>query len=373
MKKILTFISIIALACGVSAQTFEKDYTYGFWSNWSLGASVQYSKNFTSDWAFGEGSNIGFDIRAQKQLGQHWDMRIMGNIPGLLTSDTNQFDRYATGLVGFAWTPKNYFYLFVDGGIGVKRDSYNWLALAADAGIGAKFNVCKSSTLFCELGLDCVADITADMTYTNAFVKFGWMHRFGLTNVDKQIMEQRKSIATNPIMVAAREHNDSLANELKDCRMNESNLIRRISILEIHDSALTAEVGRLTRDNDSLQNIISSIQDNQLNYYALPFSILFDNDSYTINNTEREKLKAVASIMKDDTTIHYAVTGFCDKTGSREYNQRLSEKRANAVKDALVKYGVKEEQLTVNGNGFDKPFSDGMLQVNRRVSFYRNF
>ena len=95
--------------------------------------------------------------------------------------------------------------------------------------------------------------------------------------------------------------------------------------------------------------------------------------TFTPDEPEYAKIKAVASIMKNDTTVHYAVTGFCDKTGSQEYNQALSEKRAEAVKKALIKYGVKEEQITINGNGYDKPFSDGRLSVNRRVSFYRNF
>lgn len=372
MKKIFTLIALVAMAFGVNAQNFENDYTYGFWSNWSAGAGIQYSKNFTNHWAFGEGSNIGFELRAQKQLGQHWDMRIIGNIPGFLTSDTNQFDRYATGLIGFSWTPWNYFYVFADGGIAVKRDSYNWLALAADAGIGAKFNVCKSSTLYAEFGLDCVADITTNMTYNNVFVKFGWMHRFGLTKIDEEILAQRQLVISQKSDYVAR-NCDSIANCLTECRNNELELIKRIEILEQHDVLLTERLGVVTKENDSLINVIASFHENQTNYYALPFSVLFDNDSYTINESEYGKIKAVASIMKDDTTIHYTVTGFCDKTGSQEYNQKLSERRAEAVKKALMKYGVKEEQITISGNGYDKPFSDGKLAVNRRVSFYRNF
>lgn len=372
MKKLTILLAFIAMAFSMNAQNFENDYTYGFWSNWSAGLGIQYSKNFTDNWGFGEGSNLGFELRGQKQLGRHWDMRIIANVPGVFTSDTNQFDRYAMGLVGFSWTPWNHFYLFADGGIGVKRDSFNWLALAADGGIGVKFDVCKASTIYGELGLDCIADITEDMTYNNVFVKVGWMHRFGLTKVDEEILAQRKMLAVEKA-VANTTNCNSLVNQLAKYNNRELELVNRINVLEEHDVELTKRIEGLTKENDSLSSIIESLHNDQTNFFALPFSVIFDNDSYTVNASEYDKIKAVASIMKDDTTIHYSVVGFCDKTGSQEYNQKLSEKRAEAVKKLLVKYGVKEEQITTSGNGYEKPFSNGKLAVNRRVSFYKNF
>lgn len=371
MKKIFTLIALVAMAFSISAQNFESDYTYGFWSNWSAGFGVQFSKDFSNNFAIGEGSNIGFELRAQKQIGQQWNMRIIGNLSGIFTSDQNQFDRYLTGLIGFDWTPWNYMYVFADGGMAVKRNAYGWMALAADAGIGARFRLENSTTIYAELGLDCVADITTDMTYNNAFVKVGWMYNFGITEIDRQILEQRQLVLYEREKAVA--NNDSLDSCLANCRRNEKELIKKIEILENHDYVLTTKLSEMSHQNDSLASVIASIRENQLNYYALPFSVLFDNDSYTINQSEYAKIKAVASIMKEDTSVHYAVTGFCDKTGSQEYNQALSERRAEAVKKALMKYGVKEEQITISGNGYDKPFSDGKLSVNRRVSFYRNF
>lgn len=371
MKKIFTLIALVAMAFTINAQNFEKNYTYGFWSNWSAGFGAQLIKDFSGNWHFGEGTNIGFEIRGQKQIGQHWNMRLLGSIPGIFTSDQNQFDRYATVMVGFDWTLWRYMYVFADGGLALKRDSYGWVSLAADAGIGARFNICNNSTIYTELGLDCVADITTDMTYNNIFVKVGWMHNFGITETDRQILEQHQLLLYEKEKAVV--NTDSLNNCLTEFQHNEKELIKRIEALENHDYVLTTKLSEMSHQNDSLASVIASIRENQLNYYALPFSVIFDNDSYTINQSEYAKIKAVASIMKNDTTIHYAVTGFCDKTGSQEYNQKLSERRAEAVKKALMKYGVKEEQITISGNGYEKPFSDGMLTVNRRVSFYRNF
>lgn len=371
MKKIFTLIALVAMAFSVNAQNFESDYTYDFWSNWSAGFGVQLTKDFSGNWHFGEGTNLGLDIRGQKQIGQHWNMRLIGSIPGIFTSSQNQFDRYATGMVGFDWTPWRYMYVFADGGLALKRDNYGWVALAADAGIGARFRLENNTTIYTELGLDCVADITTDMTYNNIFVKVGWMHNFGITETDRQILEQRQLLLYEREKAVV--NTDSLDSCLANCRHNEKELIKRIETLENHDYVLTNKLSEMSHQNDSLASVIASIRENQLNYYALPFSVIFDNDSYTINASEYAKIKAVASIMKDDTTIHYAVTGFCDKTGSQEYNQKLSERRAEEVKKALMKYGVKEEQIVISGNGYDKPFSDGKLSVNRRVSFYRNF
>ena len=371
MKKVFILFVLAAFSLAVNAQSFEPNYTYGFWSNWSAGIGVQFSKDFSGDWGIGEGTNFGFEVRAQKQLAQKWNLRIVGAVPGVFTSNQNQFDRYATGLIGFDWTPWNHMYLFIDGGLALKRSPYNWMALAADAGIGARFPVCSHSVIYTELGLDCVADITLDMTYNNIFVKVGWMYGFGITDVDKQIIEQRQLVLydTEKRIAAS----DSLNKSLRDCRNNEKELIKRIEVLENHDEFLTTKLSELSHYTDSIQNVIASIRENQLNYYALPFSVLFDNDSDEINDSEYPKINAVASIMKDDTTIRYSVTGFCDMTGPRLYNQKLSERRAEAVKKALMNYGVKEEQITVSGNGYDEPFSDGNLTVNRRVSFYRNF
>lgn len=369
MKKLLILISFIALAFGVNAQDY---YRYSFWSNWSIGGGLQYTKEFNNNWTIGEGSNFGFELRGEKQLNDCLKLRIIGSAPGIFTSDTNQFDRYLTGLVGISWSPCKHFYLFADGGMAVKRAQYGWLALAADAGVGVEFEVYDNSFIYSELGLDCVADITSNMTYDNVFLKVGWKYYLGITKNDEMILEQRALLQQMKEQENTTQM-DSLANCLGDCQRNEKELIKRIEILENHDYALTTRIGELSNYNDSLANIINSIKDNQLNYYALPFSVLFDNDSYTINDSERGKIKAIASIMKDDTTVHYSVVGFCDKTGSQEYNKRLSIKRAEAVKKALIRLGVKEEQITVDGNGYDRPFSNGRLEVNRRVSFYRNF
>ena len=105
----------------------------------------------------------------------------------------------------------------------------------------------------------------------------------------------------------------------------------------------------------------------------MPFSVQYAKNQYQVPGKEREKLEAIAEIMKNDTTISYTIAGFCDVSGSEEYNQTLSEKRAETVKNELVKkYGVNANQLTTKGYGKGNPFANAKYSINRRVSFYVN-
>ena len=130
--------------------------------------------------------------------------------------------------------------------------------------------------------------------------------------------------------------------------------------------------GYFTAAADSLQRLIDQIKADQMTYYALPFSILFDVDKYTVNDSEMKKLEAVARVMKDNTNTKFNLYGFCDKSGSDKYNQALSEKRVNEVKRLLVnKYGIAADRLSTEGKGKTVSFGDASFSVNRRVSFYR--
>jgi OOP family OmpA-OmpF porin len=60
--------------------------------------------------------------------------------------------------------------------------------------------------------------------------------------------------------------------------------------------------------------------------------------------------------LKDDTFHHIHVTGYTDRIGSDAYNQRLSEQRANAVKDYLVQSrGMNASKIIAEGKGKSNP------------------
>jgi hypothetical protein len=81
----------------------------------------------------------------------------------------------------------------------------------------------------------------------------------------------------------------------------------------------------------------------------------------------------LADILGKGPEYHILVEGHCDGVGSNKYNDQLAIKRAEAVRDFLVKYGARPEQVEVNGKGKREPKSDNDSRegrfMNRRVVF----
>ena len=74
--------------------------------------------------------------------------------------------------------------------------------------------------------------------------------------------------------------------------------------------------------------------------------VFFTIDSYYIRSNEGKKLEKLAAWMKANPDFNVTLVGYADKkTGTYEINQRISERRANAVKDRLVKLGVPAERI----------------------------
>jgi outer membrane protein OmpA-like peptidoglycan-associated protein len=102
--------------------------------------------------------------------------------------------------------------------------------------------------------------------------------------------------------------------------------------------------------------------------------ILFDFDSAALRSSSRDELREMADVFNryGDTTI--AVEGHTDSTGTAAYNQRLSERRADAVGGYLEALGVRGSRIDAFGYGESNPRasngSSGGRQQNRRVEIY---
>ena len=92
-------------------------------------------------------------------------------------------------------------------------------------------------------------------------------------------------------------------------------------------------------------------------------AIFFKIGKSNINAEGMVNIKLMAKIIKDNPSYKYKIAGFADKgTGSAELNQKLSEKRAQAVYDALVAEGVNPDQLEkVAMGGTDPMFEKAYL------------
>ena len=95
------------------------------------------------------------------------------------------------------------------------------------------------------------------------------------------------------------------------------------------------------------------IKDERVLNTSTPMTIRFTADSYEIAEDQKANIENLALFLKDNPEITVSVIGYADKnTGTPDYNQELSEKRAEAVKDLLVnKYGIDSKQLNVSAEG----------------------
>lgn len=102
-------------------------------------------------------------------------------------------------------------------------------------------------------------------------------------------------------------------------------------------------------------------------------TVYFDFDKYAIKPGEIEKIKTVATHLKANATHLMEVDGHCDERGTEEYNRSLGEKRAQSIREYLVREGVAAERVRTISFGEDKPVDPGHSESawskNRRGEF----
>ncbi len=109
---------------------------------------------------------------------------------------------------------------------------------------------------------------------------------------------------------------------------------------------------------------------------APPFtleSIHFDFNKDTIRPADAKTLARNVKALKSHPDAHVAIHGHCDWIGTDEYNQVLSDKRANAAKAWLVKHGIDASRIETMGHGEKEPAADNTTDdgraQNRRDEF----
>jgi outer membrane protein OmpA-like peptidoglycan-associated protein len=118
-------------------------------------------------------------------------------------------------------------------------------------------------------------------------------------------------------------------------------------------------------------NLILETRDTARGLVVNMSDVLFDSGQFTLRPLAREKLAKISGIVLAYPTLMLAVEGNTDSVGTEEFNQTLSERRAESVRGYLTKQGVPESSTTAAGFGKSRPIasndtSDGRQQ-NRRV------
>jgi outer membrane protein OmpA-like peptidoglycan-associated protein len=129
----------------------------------------------------------------------------------------------------------------------------------------------------------------------------------------------------------------------------------------------------LSSERQANQLEIERMRDDTLRL-TLDSEVSFDFDSAAIKPSFRPSLDKLADVIEkyNRTVVH--VVGHTDSVGSAEYNQRLSERRAESVAGYLAAQGVASERLRTEGRGEEEPRAENATeagrQLNRRVEIY---
>jgi OmpA-OmpF porin, OOP family len=107
----------------------------------------------------------------------------------------------------------------------------------------------------------------------------------------------------------------------------------------------------------------------RLNDYAK--TILFDTNKDTFKQQSYAVLNSIAAILKEYPYSKFSIEGHTDSDGGDDFNQRLSDARANAVKKYLIEQGIDQFRLSALGFGESKPIDSNKTKAgkanNRRV------
>ncbi len=98
-------------------------------------------------------------------------------------------------------------------------------------------------------------------------------------------------------------------------------------------------------------------------------SIFFDLNSAVIDKKYDETLASIALVMRSNPDLKFEITGNCDARASSDYNIKLGKRRAEAVKNHLIKkYNIDASRLEITSLGKNDPITKDH-PMNRRVDF----
>jgi outer membrane protein OmpA-like peptidoglycan-associated protein len=128
---------------------------------------------------------------------------------------------------------------------------------------------------------------------------------------------------------------------------------------------LLSQLNSILQTRDSARGLIVNMSD-----------VLFDTGSYTLKPGAREKLAKISGIVLAHPGLSLQIEGHTDSVGGDDFNQQLSERRADSVRDFLAEQGVPASSITAHGFGKMQPVASNDTpegrQRNRRVELVVN-
>ena len=103
------------------------------------------------------------------------------------------------------------------------------------------------------------------------------------------------------------------------------------------------------RGTDTVEYLATGVKDR----------VFFATNKSTLTTAARDTLRKQAAWMRKKSDVSVVLEGHADERGTREYNLALGERRANAVKDYLMTYGISGSRISVISYGKERPVNSG--------------
>ena len=124
--------------------------------------------------------------------------------------------------------------------------------------------------------------------------------------------------------------------------------------------ATQKKVGKESSTSGLLQSDVYTGQDTvEFLATGVKDRVFFATNKSILTTASRDTLRKQAAWMRKNKDITVTVEGHADERGTREYNLALGERRANAVKDYLLTYGISGGRLSVISYGKERPVNSG--------------
>lgn len=138
------------------------------------------------------------------------------------------------------------------------------------------------------------------------------------------------------------------ANRLRDQALQERNALREQLLQQFNAVLPTHETPR---------GLVVNMSD-----------VLFDFNKYTLKENAKLALAKISGIVISHSGLNLVVEGYTDSIGTDEYNQHLSEERADTVRDFLLSQGVNPQSMTAAGYGKAYPVASNDTNAGRALN-----
>lgn len=185
---------------------------------------------------------------------------------------------------------------------------------------------------------------------------------------EAEAVERRNKAIEAGTLAELRRLNQQLANENKDLKKQLADINAKLDMI----------IAILSKDKMYRDDMLSAEDIKELKKGKLVLkNIFFDYNMASLRPESRKELNKLLGFMKENKDVAIIIGGHTDSRGNDDYNMRLSQERAEAVRDYLTSNGVVENRLTARGYGETKPVArnenpDGSdnpagRQLNRRI------